>query len=208
MRASICSCLKFQNRQYQKLKIPQRRFFEIGKIFYQNKGQYRERWSLGIFDQSAKKLIKNLDRFYRNFGLKISKKDIIKTGKGAMTEINLTKLAKSLDQIPKITLAKPPQRVDQAAQELSGQIIDLDANLIFTKEQDPKKLIEEYQAKFDPDILWQLVVLDFYREEKVYKYTLRAFYYNCSAKVAKKAHREVFGNLGAKSDLATSALLE
>ena len=208
MRASICSCLKFQNRQYQKLKIPQRRFFEIGKIFYQNKGQYRERWSLGIFDQSAKKLIKNLDRFYRNFGLKISKKNIIKTGKGAMTEINLTKLAKSLDQIPKITLAKPPQRVDQAAQELSGQIIDLDANLIFTKEQDPKKLIEEYQAKFDPDILWQLVVLDFYREEKVYKYTLRAFYYNCSAKVAKKAHREVFGNLGAKSDLATSALLE
>ena len=115
-----------------------------------------------------------------------------------MTEIDLSQLVKNLNQIPKITITKSPQRVDQAAQELTSQIIDLDANLIFSQEKDPRELIEEYQAKFDPNILWQLVVLDFYQEEKVYKYTLRAFYYNCSAKVAKKTHREVFGNLGAE----------
>lgn len=201
MRASICSSLKIQNRQYQKLKIPQRQFFEIGKIFYQNKGKYREGWSLGVFDQNPKKLAKNIEHFYRNFGLKIPKKNIIiKTNGGAITEIDLTGLAKALDQIPKITLAKPPQRVDQAAKELTSQIISLDANLIFTQKKDPQGLIEEYQAKFNPDILWQLVILDFFQKEKIYKYTLRVFYYNCSVQEAKKTHKEVFGDLGANLD--------
>jgi len=199
MRASICSSLKIQNRQYQKLKIPQRRFFEIGKIFYQNEEQPQERWSLGIFDQSAKKLIRKMKQFYHDLGIKPPEKiSIVKADGGAMMEIDLNQLVKNLSRIPKITITKSPQRVDQAAQELTGQIVDLDANLIFSQEKDPRELIEEYQAKFDPDILWQLVVLDFYQEEKVYKYTLRAFYYNCSAKVAKKVHREVFGNLGAE----------
>jgi len=199
MRASICSCLKFQNRQYQKLKIPQRRFFEIGKIFYQNEEQPQECWSLGIFDQSAKKLIRKMKQFYHDLGIKPPEKiSIVKTDGGAMTEIDLNQLVKNLSQIPKITITKSPQRVDQAAQELTSQIIDLDANLIFSQEKDPRELIEEYQAKFDPNILWQLVVLDFYQEEKVYKYTLRAFYYNCSAKEAKGVHQKVFGNLGAE----------
>jgi phenylalanyl-tRNA synthetase beta chain len=199
MRASICSSLKIQNRQYQKLKIPQRRFFEIGKIFYQNEEQPQECWSLGIFDQSAKKLIRKMKQFYHDLGIKPPEKTaIVKTDGGAMTEIDLNQLVKNLNQIPKITITKSPQRVDQAAQELTSQIINLDANLIFTKEKDPRELIEEYQVKFDPNILWQLVVLDFYQEEKIYKYTLRAFYYNCSAKVAKRTHRGVFGNLGAE----------
>ncbi|MDD5481657.1 MAG: phenylalanine--tRNA ligase beta subunit-related protein, partial [Candidatus Shapirobacteria bacterium] len=194
LRASICSSLKIQNQQYQKLKIPQRRFFEIGKIFYQSKEQYRECWSLGIFDQSTKKLTKKMGQFYHDLGIKLPEKiPVSKISNGAMTEIDLTKLSKALNQIPKITITKSPQRVDQAAKELTNQIINLDANLIFTQRRDPQELIEEYQAKFDPNILWQLVILDFYQEGKIYKYTLRAFYYNCSAKEAKKTHKEVFG---------------
>ncbi|MDD3679490.1 MAG: phenylalanine--tRNA ligase beta subunit-related protein [Candidatus Shapirobacteria bacterium] len=215
LRASIISSLEIQNYQYQKLKIPQRRFFEIGKIFYQVDHNYQERWSLGVFDQSEKKLTKKINLFYQELGITKSLKIIPRRfGGGVMIEIDLEDLVNQLAQIPKIIILKPSQLTNGAAQELTGQIIDLDANLIFSQKKDPKKLIEKYQTKFRPDILWQLVVLDIYPKEnyhqnqsttirqnkkssvlpiKTYKYTLRAFYYNCSAQEAKKIHQRIFG---------------
>ncbi len=193
LRASIISSLKLQYRQYQKLKIPQKQFFEIGKIFWQADNSYQECWSLGVFDQSSKNLNKKIKRFYHELGLPNHQiPPIQKIGSGAATEINLESLAKQLTQIPKITISKPPQLADKAAKELTGQVISLDANLIFTRKKKPQKIIEKYQAKFDPNILWQLTILDIYQEKNQYKYTLRVFYHNCSSKKAKKVHQKVF----------------
>ncbi len=193
LRASICSCLKAQNQQYQKLKVPQRRFFEIGKIFYQNRGKYLERWSLGVFDQDPQRLAKRIKIFYHDLGLlKTKKETLLESKNGAMVEIDLNQISKSLKKVPKIDLQKPPQLKDRSAKELTKQIINLDANLVFKEKKDPKKLIKKYQKQFDPKFLWQLVVLDVYQDKEKYKYTLRAFYYNCSAKKAKTIHRKVF----------------
>ncbi len=193
LRASICSCLKVQSQQYQKLKVPQKRFFEIGKIFYQDGDKYRERWSLGVFDQDPKRLAKRIKIFYHDLGLlKTKKETFLEVENGAMVEIDLNKISKSLEKIPKISLQKPPQLKDHSAKELTKQIIDLDANLFFKEKKDPKKLIKKYQNQFDPKFLWQLVVLDVYQDKEKYKYTLRAFYHNCSTKKAKKIHRKIF----------------
>ncbi|MFH1840853.1 MAG: phenylalanine--tRNA ligase beta subunit-related protein [Candidatus Shapirobacteria bacterium] len=49
LRNSIICSLKQQKDQYERLKVPRVKFFEIGKIFYQEKGQYKERYSLGKY---------------------------------------------------------------------------------------------------------------------------------------------------------------
>jgi phenylalanyl-tRNA synthetase beta subunit len=193
LRASILSSLKSQYYQYLKLKITQKQFFEIGKIFWKTNDNYQERWSLGIFDQSAQNLNKKIKRFYRELGLPNHKKPLVqKIGRGRAAEINLDQLAKELGQIPKITLLGPPQLADKAAKELTSQIISLDANLTFPYQKEPKEIILEYQTKFNPDILWQLALLDVYQEKNKYKYTLRAFYYHCSLEEAKQIHRKIF----------------
>ncbi len=194
LRSSILSSLKNQKRQYQKLKVPQQRFFEIGKIFYKTKrGDYKECWSLGIFDQSNKRLNKKLSYFYKKLGL-LTPPQIypLKTAGGFMVEIDLERLAKQLGQTPRVDLLGPPQFVDRAAKELTSQIISLDVNLTLKKEKPSQEIIRKYQNKFDPNIFWQLAVIDLYQEGGFYKYTLRAFYYNCSAKEAKEHHQKIF----------------
>jgi len=195
LRASILSSLKSQYRQYLKLKIPQKQFFEIGKIFWKINNNYRECWSLGIFDQSAQNLSKKIKRFYDKLNLVNHKiPPVQKIGRARAVEINLEQLAKEIAKIPKVVLSNPPQLINKAtaAKELTSQIISLDANLVFPYRREPKEIISEYQAKFSPDILWQLVLLDVYQEKNSYKYTLRAFYYHCSLKEAKKNHQRVF----------------
>lgn len=195
LRASILSSLKSQYRQYLKLKIPQKQFFEIGKIFWKINDHYQECWALGIFDQSTQNLTKKLKRFYNQLNLPNHKiPPIQKIGDGGAVEINLDQLTKEITKIPKIGFSTPPQLTDKAtaAKELTSQIISLDANLVLPDRKEPKEIILEYQAKFSPDILWQLVLLDVYQEKNRYKYTLRAFYYHCSLKEAKEIHQKVF----------------
>lgn len=75
-----------------------------------------------------------------------------------------------------------------AVKELTRQIIALDANVVDNKEVDPIELIKKYAVKIGPAVLWQLVILDHYKN----KYTLRAYYYNCDRSRAVKLHQQIF----------------
>lgn len=50
LRQSIIQSLQNQLTQYQRYKLPNPKFFEIGKIYYQKNGQYYEKYALGTFD--------------------------------------------------------------------------------------------------------------------------------------------------------------
>lgn len=186
LRQSIISSLKFQEKQYQKLKVPQPQFFEIGKVFYQKDNQFREHFSLGIYHPLKEKLKTDLK--------KLSKKLTItaKIENDNFVEINLEKALKKMKQIPQ---SKPNKRKSKAVQELTKQIISLDANVILKKREAPKKLIKKYASKIGNKHLWQLVITDIYQDKKKkeYKYTFRAYYYNLDDKTAKRIHLKVFG---------------
>jgi phenylalanyl-tRNA synthetase beta chain len=57
LRNSILCSLKQQKEQYDRLKVPGLKFFEIGKIFYQKNGQYQEKSALGTYYQGKYKEI-------------------------------------------------------------------------------------------------------------------------------------------------------
>jgi len=186
LRQSIISSLKFQKAQYQKLKLPQPQFFEIGKVFYQKNGQYQEHFSLGIYHPSRKTLKSDLKELLKKLAVEI------KIENDNFAEINLEKLLKKMKQIAKIKLSKNKSK---AVQELTKQIISLDANVILKNKETPKKLIKKYANKIGNKYLWQLVITDIYQDEKrkEYKYTFRAYYYNLDDKTAKKIHLKAFG---------------
>ena len=50
LRQSLITSLKLQLEQYQKYKLPNPKFFEIGKIYYQENGKYIEKYALGKYD--------------------------------------------------------------------------------------------------------------------------------------------------------------
>jgi len=50
LRQNMITSLKLQLEQYQKYKLPHPKFFEIGKIYYQENGNYVEKYALGKYD--------------------------------------------------------------------------------------------------------------------------------------------------------------
>jgi phenylalanyl-tRNA synthetase beta chain len=50
LRQSIIQSLKSQLEQYDRYKLPNPKFFEIGKIYYQENGKYVEKYSLATYD--------------------------------------------------------------------------------------------------------------------------------------------------------------
>lgn len=50
LRQSLIPSLKQQLDQYKRYKLPSPKFFEIGKIYYQEKDQYIEKYSIGTYD--------------------------------------------------------------------------------------------------------------------------------------------------------------
>lgn len=50
LRQSLIPSLKQQLDQYNRLKLPNPKFFEIGKIFYQENGKFIEKYALGKYD--------------------------------------------------------------------------------------------------------------------------------------------------------------
>lgn len=58
LRQSIIQSLKNQLDQYNRYKLPNPKFFEIGKIYYQQNGKYIEKYALGTYDgQNFKEVI-------------------------------------------------------------------------------------------------------------------------------------------------------
>ena len=50
LRQSLIPSLKNQLDQYSRYKLPNPKFFEIGKIYYQENGKYIEKYALGTYD--------------------------------------------------------------------------------------------------------------------------------------------------------------
>lgn len=177
LRQSLIQSLKIQLDQYQRFKLPSPQFFEIGRIFSQENGQYIERTSLGIYNYNSEKLLSDLKSL--NLTAEISENNFV--------EINLDNLPKPEKYIPKI--------LPSEAVELTSQIITLDANLTLDTQEEPISLIKKYSALIDEKILWSMEITDIYHDEKLnkYRYTFQVSYYNCDDKTAKKIHLSTFG---------------
>ncbi len=177
LRQSIIQSLQSQLNQYQRFKLPNPQFFEIGKIYFQKDGQYIEKYALGIYNYNSEKLQQDIESF---------KIPLVKEG---FREIdNFAEII--LDDLPKPENYIPKNSPSQAI-ELSSQIITLDANLNLDTPRDPLDLIKEYSAKIDHKILWSMQIIDVYKN----RYTFRVSYYNCDDKTAKKIHLSTFNLL-------------
>ena len=171
LRQSLLPSLKQQLDQYQRFKLPQPQFFEIGKIFSQKNGQFIEKNSLAIYNYNPEKLLSDIKSL--NLAAEILENNYI--------EITLDDLPKPEKYIPVNSSSK--------AIELTSQIITLDANLNLNSPSEPLDLIKEYSNKIDPQILWSMEIIDIYQN----RYTFRVSYYNCDDKTAKKTHLSTFG---------------
>ena len=185
LRQSIISSLIQQQDQYARYKVPQNCFFEIGKVFYQENNQYFEKYSLGLFNMSEKKLKKDIEYIF--IKLEIPIPQIIKFC-GSFKEIHLDDIShlnfKKSEHLPHIN----------SAYELTSQIITLDANIILDNQENPIDLINKYSQIIGDKYLWQLVITDTFHDTKInkYRYTFRASYFNIDDKTAKSLHLKSF----------------
>lgn len=170
LRQSLIQSLKIQLDQYQRFKLPQPQFFEIGKVFSLINNQYTEKYALGIY----------------HFNSSVLESDLKKLNLSAKVENNFVEII--LDDLPKPDNYIPTNFPSKAI-ELTSQIITLDANLNLDKNEEPLDLIKKYSALIDPKILWSMEIVDIYK----LRYTFRVCYYNCDDKTAKKVHLSTFG---------------
>jgi len=175
LRQSIIQSLEVQLDQYNRYKLPEPQFFEIGKIFYQQDGHYFEKHSLGLYHHSMPQLQADL----KTLGLP-------STANGNYAEIILDDL-----NLPE---TYQPQNTSNPAYELTSQIITLDANVTLPSQDDPITLIKKYSQVIGKH-LWQLLITDIYHDQKTnnFRYTFRASYFNIDDKTAKKIHLKAFG---------------
>jgi phenylalanyl-tRNA synthetase beta chain len=180
LRQSLIQSLKQQLDQYQRFKLPNPQFFEIGKIFSQKDGQYIEQTALGIYNFDSKKLVSDINSLNLPF--------IKGESEGIDNFIEII-----LDNLPKPEKYIPVNHSSKAI-ELTSQIITLDANLTLDTKEDPLSLIKKYSALIDEKILWSMQITDIYHDEKLnkYRYTFQVSYYNCDDKTAKKIHLSTF----------------
>jgi phenylalanyl-tRNA synthetase beta chain len=176
LRQSLIQSLTQQLDQYNRYKLPNPQFFEIGKIFYQENGKYIEKNSLGIYNYDSNKLIEDLKKL--NLEGKIIDNNFV--------EIILDDLEKPDLYIPKTE--------NNNAYELTSQIITLDANVILEKKEDEKELINKYSQIIGNKYLWQMVITDSFEDKKTgkFKYTFRVSYFNTDDKTAKALHLKSF----------------
>lgn len=181
LRQSMIQSLKAQLDSYQRYKLPNPQFFEIGKIFYKENGSYIEKYSLGIYHHSQDQLTSDLKKL-----------NLPTTANQNFFEIILDNL---LVETPRRDVSTLKTQAPQSTTELTSQIITLDANVNYDQKQEPLNLINSYSQKIDSSILWSIDITDVYHDEKTnkYRYTFRVSYYNCTDKAAKSTHLKTFG---------------
>ena len=180
LRQSLIPSLVQQLDQYNRFKLPEPQFFEVGKIFFQKGDKYIEQTALGIYNYDSKKL--QLDIENLNFPL-------VKEGPREID--NFAEII--IDDLPKPDEYLPSQQQNKAV-ELTSQIIILDANITLDIKEDPLKLIEKYSQIIGPEYLWKLIITDIYQDLKTnkYRYTFQASYFNLDDKTAKSIHLKTF----------------
>lgn len=177
LRQSLIQSLTLQLDQYNRYKLPNPQFFEIGKIFYQENGQFIEKNSLGIYHHNSNKLVEDLKKL--NLDSKIVNNNFV--------EIILDDLEK-----PNLYI---PQVLNNNAYELTSQIITLDANISLDQKENEEELIKKYTQIIGNKYLWQIIITDSFEDKKTnkFKYTFRVSYFNTDDKTAKKLHLKSFG---------------
>ncbi len=177
LRQSLIPSLIQQLDQYQRYKLIQPQFFEIGKIFHKDGDNYIEKNSLGIYHPNPDQLKNDLQ--YLNLP-QVSKDS-------SFVEIIIDNLPKINDYQPKV--------IHQSAFELQSQLIILDANATFDTIQDSSQLIKKYTQIIGPKYFWEMVITDIYQDttNQKYRYTFRVSYFNVDDKTAKKLHLKTFG---------------
>jgi phenylalanyl-tRNA synthetase beta chain len=185
LRQSLIPSLENQYSQYERYKLINQKFFEIGKIFNIDKDQYKENYSLGISSYDLERLNETIKKI-------TGVNDPAPYIKGTIDSQYFAEII--IDDLPKPD-SYTPEIQKQSAYELTSQIITLDANVVFNEEQDPIALIKEYSQKIGPQYLWQLVITDSFKDPntKKYRYTFRASYFNTDDKTAKSIHLRSFG---------------
>lgn len=176
LRQSLIPSLKKQLDQYDRFKLPQTHFFEIGKIFSKVGDNYTEQNSLGLYNYDSQKLITDLQKLNLN---------------ATLVNNNFAEIL--IDQLPKPNKYVPTTQ-NNTVVELTYQIITLDANLMLDTKEDPLKLIEKYSQIIGPKALWKLIITDIYQDPSTnkYRYTFKASYYNMDDKTAKALHLKTF----------------
>lgn len=180
LRQSIIQSLQNQYQQYEKYKLTNQKFFEIGKVFYKENNNYTEKYSLGIYNYDSEQLADDLKK------LKLQ---------ATKQENNFVEII--LDNLPISKTKNSTSTIDnlRSTIELTSQIITLDANVNYDSEQDAQNLINFYTQKINSSILWSIEITDCYHDPKTnkYRYTFHVSYYNCTDKIAKSTHLKTFG---------------
>jgi phenylalanyl-tRNA synthetase beta chain len=188
LRTSIITSLIKQLKQYRKYKLPQPKFFEIGKVYYRKKEGFCEHYSLGIYNNNKNELKTALECLRDNIGVDLKSK--LSSPATSFIEINLEDSNQSSFEND----IKTVKTSREAIVELTSQIITLDANIFTKNKKNPEILLRKYQKLIGKN-LWQITITDIYFDKKLskYKYTFQVFYYNVDDKTAKKIHLKAFG---------------
>ena len=179
LRQSLIPSLIQQLDQYNRFKLPQPQFFEIGKVFSKERDEFIEKNSLAIYHYNSKQLTNDLKQLHLTANI-----------------VNQNFAEIILDDLPKPD-KYIPQIVHNTAFELTSQIITLDANLSLDIKEDPITLIEKYSNIIGQENLWRLIITDVYQDSKTnkYRYTFQASYFNLDDKSAKLLHLKSFNLL-------------
>jgi hypothetical protein len=181
---SIIPSLMKQADQYSRYKIPFSQFFEAGKIYFQEKNKYMEQHSIAMFNKDKK----GLERDVRSL-IGSSATNWAKDNHGHYCEFNPEKrIGKNSEDKVVLNYQTNPDSIH----ELNKQIIKLDANLIFEREQVIETLLKNYFKKIGPEVCWKLEVSDIFNTNNKFKYTITAYYYNISSNKAKTIHKKAF----------------
>lgn len=179
LRQSLIPSLQQQLDQYTRFKLPQPKFFEIGKVFSKEGDKFIEKNALAFYNYDSKQLISD-----------IKKLNLITN----VVDQNFIEII--IDDLPKLD-KYIPQTINNTAFELTSQIITLDANLILDIKEEPLDLIKKYSEIIGTDHLWKLIITDIYQDPKTnkYRYTFQASYFNLDDKSAKSLHLKSFNLL-------------
>ncbi|MDD2225258.1 MAG: phenylalanine--tRNA ligase beta subunit-related protein, partial [Candidatus Shapirobacteria bacterium] len=179
LRQSLVPSLIQQLNQYNRFKLPEPQFFEIGKIFLKEGDNFIEKNALGIY----------------HYNIDILRRDVLQNVSTDKTKI---KFDNNFAEIIIDNLPKPekyiPNKQQNNAIELTSQIITLDANITLDTKENPIKLIEKYSQIIGSKNLWKLIITDIYQDSKTnkYRYTFQASYFNLDDKTAKSIHLKTF----------------
>ena len=200
LRQSIIPSLINQKQQYHRLKLENPQFFEIGKIYYQEKvGDYQEKYSLALHHPNVTQLQTDIDTILSQLQLNSNQLVDIpliqKHRQNIYVEIILDSLANIVDQkhLHQNNNFSAKKQKRTTAYELTGQITTLDANLNLKNKINPTTLIRKYSKKIGQH-LWRIVITDIYHDtaKKLYRYTFRVSYFNLNSATAKTLHLKVF----------------